>query len=47
VATEVKHLAEQAATASKDLGIIRSETSELQRRFTKTDSGAAHRTQFV
>jgi hypothetical protein len=37
VATEVKHLAEQAATASKDLGIIRSETSELQRRFTKTE----------
>ncbi len=37
VATEVKHLAAQAANASKDLGIIRSETSELKRRFTETE----------
>ncbi|THJ20941.1 MAG: methyl-accepting chemotaxis sensory transducer [Nitrospira sp. CG24E] len=33
VATEVKHLAAQAVNASKDLGAIRSETSELQQRF--------------
>ncbi|TKB59094.1 MAG: methyl-accepting chemotaxis sensory transducer [Nitrospira sp.] len=38
VATEVKHLAAQAANASKDLGLIRSETSELKRRFTETES---------
>ena len=37
VATEVKHLAAQAANASKDLGVIRSETSELKRRFTETE----------
>ncbi len=37
VATEVKHLAAQAVTASKDLGAIRSETSELQRRFAETE----------
>lgn len=34
VATEVKNLAAQAAEASKELGKIRSETSELDRRFT-------------
>lgn len=34
VATEVKNLASQAAEASKELGKIRSETSELDRRFT-------------
>lgn len=39
VATEVKHLAAQAANASKDLGVIRSETSELKRRFTETECG--------
>ena len=38
VATEVKHLAAQAANASKELGLIRSETSELKRRFTETES---------
>ena len=37
VATEVKHLATQAVNASKDLGAIRSETSELQRRFAETE----------
>jgi hypothetical protein len=37
VATEVKHLAAQAVNASKDLGAIRSETAELQRRFTETE----------
>ena len=37
VATEVKHLAAQAVNASKDLGAIRSETSELQRRFVETE----------
>jgi hypothetical protein len=37
VATEVKHLAAQAVNASKDLGAIRSETTELQRRFTETE----------
>ena len=37
VATEVKHLAAQAANSSKELGAIRSETSELQRRFTEKE----------
>jgi hypothetical protein len=37
VATEVKHLAAQAADASKELGAIRSGTSELQRRFTEKE----------
>jgi len=37
VATEVKHLAAQAANASKELGAIRSETSELQQRFAETE----------
>ena len=39
VATEVKNLATQAANTSKELGAIRSETSELQRRFTEKESG--------
>jgi len=38
VATEVKNLAAQAANASKELGAIRSETSELQRRFAEKES---------
>jgi hypothetical protein len=38
VATEVKHLAAQAANTSKDLGAIRSETSELQRGFVERES---------
>ena len=38
VATEVKNLASQAAIASKELGAIRSDTSELQRRFTEKES---------
>lgn len=38
VASEVKNLAAQAATASKELGAIRSETSELQRRFAEKES---------
>jgi len=37
VATEVKHLAAQAADTSKELGAIRSQTSELQRRFTEKE----------
>jgi hypothetical protein len=37
VATEVKHLASQAADTSKELGAIRSQTSELQRRFTEKE----------
>ena len=37
VATEVKSLAMQAATASKELGAIRSETSELQERFAEKE----------
>ncbi len=39
VATEVKHLALQAADTSKELGAIRSETSELQRQFTEKECG--------
>ena len=39
VASEVKNLAAQAATASKELGAIRSETSELQQRFAEKESG--------
>lgn len=39
VATEVKHLAAQAVNASKDLGAIRSETSELQQRFAEKEAG--------
>ena len=39
VATEVKSLAMQAATASKELGAIRSETSELQERFAEKECG--------
>jgi hypothetical protein len=38
VATEVKHLALQAADTSKELGAIRSETSELQRQFAEKES---------
>ena len=38
VATEVKHLAAQAVNASKDLGAIRSETSELQQRFAEKEA---------
>ena len=38
VATEVKNLASQAAIASKELGAIRSDTGELQRRFTEKES---------
>ena len=38
VATEVKTLATQASNASKDLGAIRSETSELQQRFAEKES---------
>jgi hypothetical protein len=37
VATEVKNLASQAAEASKELGKIRAETSELDRRFTEKE----------
>jgi hypothetical protein len=37
VATEVKHFAMQAASTSKDLSAIGSETSELQRRFTEKE----------
>lgn len=37
VATEVKNLAAQAAEASKELGKIRAETSELDRRFTEKE----------
>ena len=37
VATEVKHLAAQAADTSKELGAIRSETSELLQRFTEKE----------
>ncbi len=37
VATEVKNLAAQAAEASKELGKIRAETSELDRRFTEQE----------
>ena len=39
VATEVKHLAMQASNASKELGAIRSDTSELQRQFTEKECG--------
>ena len=39
VATEVKTLATQAANTSKELGAIRSETSELQQRFAEKESG--------
>ena len=38
VASEVKNLASQAAVASKELGAIRSDTSELQRRFADKES---------
>lgn len=38
VATQVKKLAAQAADASKELGNIRAETSELDRRFTEKES---------
>jgi hypothetical protein len=38
VATEVKHLATQAASASTELGAIRSETSELQQRFAEKEA---------
>lgn len=38
VATEVKNLAAQAAIASKELGAIRSDTGELQRRFVDKES---------
>jgi hypothetical protein len=38
VATEVKNLAAQAAEASKALGVIRSDTTELHRRFTEKES---------
>jgi hypothetical protein len=38
VATEVKTLATQAANASKEVGAIRSETSELQRRFAEKEA---------
>lgn len=37
VASEVKTLATQAATTSKELSAIRSETTELHRRFTETE----------
>jgi hypothetical protein len=37
VAAEVKNLARQAANTSNELGAIRSETSELQRRFAETE----------
>ena len=37
VATEVKNLAGQASNASKELGAIRSETSELQRQFAEKE----------
>ena len=37
VATEVKTLATQASNASKDLGAIKSETSELQQRFAEKE----------
>ena len=39
VATEVKNLARQAADTSKELGAIRSDTSELQRLFAEKESG--------
>lgn len=39
VASEVKTLAAQAANTSKELGAIRSETSELQRQFAEKESG--------
>ncbi|OQW35766.1 MAG: hypothetical protein A4E19_16080 [Nitrospira sp. SG-bin1] len=38
VATEVKKLAAQAAETSKELGNIRAETNELERRFTEKES---------
>ena len=38
VASKVKNLAAQAANASKELGAIRSETNELQRRFAEKES---------
>jgi hypothetical protein len=38
VATEVKHLATQAASASTELTAIRSETSELQQRFSENEA---------
>src|SRR4029077_3034631 len=38
VASEVKTLAGQASSTSKELGTIRSETSELQRRFVEKES---------
>ena len=38
VASEVKHLATQAASASTELGAIRSETSELQQRFAEREA---------
>lgn len=38
VASEVKNLAAQAANASKELGAIRSDTSELQQRFAEKES---------
>ena len=38
VATEVKNLASQAAVASRELGAILSDTSELQRRFADKES---------
>ena len=38
VASEVKHLATQAASASTELGAIRSETSELQQRFAEKEA---------
>ncbi len=37
VATEVKNLAAQASEASKELGAIRAETRELERRFTENE----------
>ncbi len=37
VATEVKKLAAQAAEVSEELGNIRAETSELERRFTEKE----------
>src|SRR5207247_8608874 len=37
VASEVKTLAGQASSTSKELGTIRSETSELQRRFVEKE----------
>ncbi|TKB71141.1 MAG: methyl-accepting chemotaxis sensory transducer [Nitrospira sp.] len=38
VASEVKNLARQAANTSNELGAIRSETGELQRRFSENES---------